>query len=235
MKQITFWSCLLFAAAHTASADVLAQWTFETSLPAFTGASTNGIIPEVGTGSAGGTHASSATVYSTPSGNGSAHSFSANTWALGDYYQFQTSTLGFSGTRISYDQTSSATGPTHFQFSYSTDGSTFTPFVADYTVLTNATSANNSGTGFSTTAWGPTTPQPAFNVSLDLSSITALDNISTAYFRVVDNTASSPSGGTDRIDNFTISATPVSVPEPSVFVLSGLGLAALLGSRKLRR
>ena len=61
-----------------------------------------------------------------PAGNGSAHSFSSNVWAVGDYYQFQVSTLGQSQIGLVFDQTSSSTGPGNFKVQYSTNGTTFT-------------------------------------------------------------------------------------------------------------
>ena len=91
--------------AGVAHADTLADWTFESSIPATSGP----FAAEIGTGAASGHHASTST-YSSPAGNGSAHSFSSNTWAAGDYYQFSTSTLGDSAISLSFDQTSSSTG-----------------------------------------------------------------------------------------------------------------------------
>ncbi|MDB6125108.1 MAG: hypothetical protein JWQ71_4101 [Pedosphaera sp.] len=68
----------------------------------------------------------------------------------------------------------------------------------------------------------------------DLSSITALDNASSIYFRLIDQATTSISGatvgtgGTDRVDNFTVfTVTPV--PEPSTLALLGLGLGGGLG------
>ena len=118
----------------SANAQTIAQWTFETSVPLTAGP----ITPETGTGSASGSHASGVTVYSSPSGNGSTHSYSANTWAINDYWQFSSATAGYSGIQLDWDETSSGTGPRDFVLSYSTDGSTFTPFGSPYTVLANA-------------------------------------------------------------------------------------------------
>ena len=65
-----------------------AQWTFETS--AFTSISNVGtaplstsIAPEVGSGAATGLHASSATVWSAPTGDGSPKGFSADHYGRG--------------------------------------------------------------------------------------------------------------------------------------------------------
>ncbi len=57
-------------------------------------------------------------------------------------------------------------------------------------------------------------------LSRSLSGITALNNQANVYFRLIDLSMTSASGGsvgtggTDRVDNFTISATP----EPATFV-----------------
>lgn len=71
-------SCLCFTASHAAT---IADWTFEThnvpSSPAQTG-TTYTLAADVGAGTAMGSHSSSATTWSSPSGNGSARSFSAN-------------------------------------------------------------------------------------------------------------------------------------------------------------
>src|SRR5271165_4431061 len=108
MKNTILLTSAALAFALSAQAQsTIADWTFETSQPATAGP----FNPEVGAGSATGSHAGAA-VYSTPAGNGSSHSFSANTWAVGDYYQYQVSTVGDSGTiYLSFDQTSSSTGP----------------------------------------------------------------------------------------------------------------------------
>jgi hypothetical protein len=225
MKKVVL---LALAVASTISlrAQTIAQWTFETSIPAGT-ASTLSVSPEVGTGTGSGVHASAATVYSSPSGNGSVHSFSANTWAVGDYWQFQTSTVGFQNIAVSYGQTSSGTGPGRLDFSYSTDGSLFTTFAASLVVQSNA-SPNP--------VWNTTTASSIYSYSFDLSAITSLNNAPTVYFRVTDSSTTSAgggtvaTGGTDRIDNFTIAV----VPEPSsaVLLLGGLGILAI---RRMRR
>lgn len=227
MKTIVVLTAAIAAASLvTARADILGDWTFESSLPATAGP----FSPEVGSGSALGSHVG-ATVYSSPSGNGSTHSFSSTLWAVGDYYQFQVSTLGFSGVTLSFDQTSSSTGPSQFKLSYSTDGSTFTDFTT-YSPLIN---------GAPNTAWTPSTYNSVFTISDDLSAISALNNQATVFFRLVDNGTVSEggnggvvaTGGTDRVDNFVVSAAPV--PEPASLALGLFGGFAWLVALRRKR
>ena len=213
-------TCLaaLLLASPLALADTIANWTFETSQPAGSpgaGAWITNIAAEVGPGVAAGRHAGNAT-YSTPAGNGSAHAFSSTAWASGDFYQFAVNTLGFQSVTVAFDQTGSATGPRDFQFSFSTDGVNFTTVGPTYIVLTNSASANNEGSGKSTSVWSSTgSQQSAYTVTFDLSSTNSLANQPLVYFRltVVDGTAenggSIGSAGTDRVDNFIVSGTPM--------------------------
>jgi hypothetical protein len=213
-------SLIVLAIGTVGRAAVLAQWTFETSVPATAGP----FNPEVGSGQASGSHAGAAT-YSSPAGNGSSRSFSSNTWAVGDYYQFQTSTTGSEDLLVTFDQTSSSTGPRDFQFQYSTNGTTFTNFGSAYSVLANGTP---------NPAWSAGTPQTAYSFSFDLSSITALNNAPAVYFRLSNSSTVSANGGTtastgtDRVDNFTISA----VPEPGSMLFVGLCALTLVRARR---
>jgi hypothetical protein len=214
---------VLFYATSYASAGTISQWTFETSQPATAGP----FSPEVGSGSAVGSHAGAST-YSSPAGNGSSHSFSSNTWAIGDYYQFSVSTTGLAGIGLSFDQTSSNTGPRDFKLQYSNDGSSYTDY-GTYTVLANGGAPNSS--------WNATTYQSAYTFSYDLSSITALDNQANIYFRLVDTSTTSANGGTvgtsgtNRVDNVTVTA----VPEPAAMVLALAGALCMGGCRRVKQ
>jgi len=237
---LTTVSALALTAALQVRADTLAQWTFETSGPSITGTSATfgGIVPETlysgATAAASGTHAGAGTVWSSPSGNGSPHSFSANLWAQGDYFQFTLSPdltdYTYSGIAVSYDQNGSATGPKTFYFAYSTDGSTWNTVGSDY--------ALTSGITWSTGTGGQPTQE-----SFDLSAITALDTASTMYFRIVDDSATTGgainggnvgTAGTDRTDNFTITASGTAIPEPASAALL-TGFAGLLAWNVIRR
>jgi hypothetical protein len=210
------------SAAHLAKADTLADWTFETSVPTTAGP----FSPEIGSGSA--TAVGLGTI-SSPAGNGSTHSFSANTWNVGtSYYQFQVSTLGYNNLSLSYDQASSNTGPGLFNLEYTTDGVNFFTITSGYSVLANA-SPNP--------VWNGTTSSGLYSFSYNLSSIAGLNNESVVDFLIVDagttsaNGGTVASGGTDRVDNVIVTASPV--PEPSTLALCGLG--AVGGLLSLRR
>jgi hypothetical protein len=225
MSKQLFVASLIVFAGSPAHAAVIATWTFETSQPAQDNTATLGpISPEIGAGVAAAVHVSSATDYSTPAGNGSSHSFNSNTWAVGDHYQFQVSTAGLSGIFFEFDQTRSATGPGTWDFQYSTDGTAFTTFLNDYTVLENAPAWSSAGAR-----------QSAYTFSLDLSGVPALNNDSSVFFRITAASAPSSSVGTARVDNVSISsADPIAVvPEPSTLAL--FSLATLGGAGLLRR
>ena len=183
----------------------IAKWNYEalgtlsTSGTVYTGAAAT-----VGVNAAGssmkGNHASAASSWTNAGGSGSATSLSGNTWAVGDYYQFQASTYGFSSVYVSLDQTGSNTGPRDFQFSYSTDGTTFTNVGVVY-ALSNAN------------AWSSTIYKPEHTRSFDLSAIPGIAGQPMVYFRVTNTSTVSISnaivgtGGTSRVDNFSVSGT----------------------------
>jgi hypothetical protein len=170
-------------------------------------------------------HASASTVYSTPAGNGSTKALSSNNWATGDYYQFSTSTTGSTDVQIEFDQVSSGTGPQNFKVQYSTDGG------ATFNDLTGGTYAIAPSTVFFSAATPLTTSPPRY--LFDLGG--AIDNLTTAVVRLVDTTSPSGSGGTDRVDNFTIGTNlpaPTAAPEPGSIALLGFGVAGMLIRRK---
>ncbi|RAR69334.1 YDG domain-containing protein, partial [Flavobacterium aciduliphilum] len=181
----------------------LAKWTFEGVTTTNTSASANvslgSAIADQGLQTSGSlfsaTHASASTVWSNPAGNGTAKSVTCTNWASGDYYQFKVNTSNYHDIAIAFDQTGSNTGPSTFKIQYSTNGTSFTDFGSNYAVTNDS--------------WSNSVYKSASYKSFDLSAITAINNKSTVYFRIVNvnTTAISGtfgSGGTNRIDNFAV-------------------------------
>lgn len=223
-------SCVFAGCAFPAGAAVLSAWDFETNTPADSTNSTTSpsVVAESGVFTTGfttvGVHTSAATDWSTPAGNGSANSFSVNTWAVSDYFQFASASTGYAGITVSFDQTGSNTGPRDFKLQYSTDGSTFTDF-STYSLPGPVSVGWNA-----TTAVVPASTSFAF----DLSGLTVLDNDASIFFRIMNTTTTSinagtvATGGTGRIDNLVVAT----IPEPASAVLGAFGLLALLRRRR---
>lgn len=210
---------------NLASAVTIAQWTVDPTPPAdATGAVGPSVAAAIGTGTLNGAHASATTAWSTPVGPGSADSYSATAWAVGDYFQFTSSTTGYNDIKVSFDAMGSNTGPRDFKIAYSTDGINFTDF-GTYQLI-NASWM--SAVSFVNPA--------AAHFEFDLSAITALDNSASATFRLIQtgttsiNAGTVASGGTSRVDNVTISGTLV--PEPATLALAGFGLIGCVAVRR---
>ena len=122
------------------AAFAIAQWTFESPNTPLditdTAIYPNSIAPAIGAGNASSVHGARPPIGAIRVGNGSGKSFSSNNWAVDDYYQFSTSTLGYTSISVSWDQTRSSTGPSQFKIAYSTDGTTFTDFGTHYSITT---------------------------------------------------------------------------------------------------
>lgn len=204
----------LFAAAGIASAanaDVLANWTFEVSVPADAGphAAEAGIYG----GDATGFHVSQATVYSNPVGNGSLESFSSNNWTENDWYQFTTSTIGYQDITFGWSQTRSSTGPGDFRVQFSNDGVNFSDLM-NYTIdaITWSSVSFNPDSVF-----GP------------IALPAAADNQGIIYVRLTSNVTTA-SAGTNRVDDIIISGTLI--PAPGALAL--VALSGLVAARRRR-
>jgi hypothetical protein len=214
--------CFVLQALPSVMASTLADWTFESSRPTAgrpPGVWLTNISAELGTGTASAWHSSSA-VHSSFPGNGSISGFGVtNGWSVGDFFQFTVSTVGWQSIQISYDQSGSSGGPGTFFLEYSTDGNSFAKFGSDYSVKTGN--------------WSSSVASTTNSYSFDLSSVASLNNQTTVYLRIVDNSNIAINGSTvstfgytdNRLDNVIIGATVV--PEPSFASLGVLG--ALIG------
>src|SRR5215467_3252974 len=121
MKKTAYFVILSLALATSTQAATIASWGFEVNVPS----SITGLAPDIGSGSASGVHVSGLTSFTVPVGNGSAHSLSADNWAIGDYWQFHVSTLGFQNIQLRFDQAASGLGATNFNLLVSTNGINF--------------------------------------------------------------------------------------------------------------
>lgn len=220
MKKHVLSAVIALAVAPLSLAQTIALWTYETSGSSIAGSGSifSGILAETGIGQASSVHADALTVWSSPVGNGSLESFSSDHWAIGDYYEFQTTTVGFQDIFVSWDQTRSGTGPTTWDFAYSLDGLNFTLALDNYTLPD--------------ISWSSGSPDATLTTSfaVDLNSVAALEDAPAVYFRLIADSAPGGTGGTSRNDNFLVGVGPI--PEPSTYALGLLGVATLFFLRR---
>ncbi|MFZ4678806.1 MAG: beta strand repeat-containing protein, partial [Flavobacterium sp.] len=189
----------------------ISKWTFDAITTTGSGSNvavTGSAVADQGLQTSGSlfsaNHASTSTVWSNPSGNGSAKSVSSTFWAVGDYWQFKLNTSNYHNLAIAVDQTGSSTGPSTFKVQYSTNGTSYTDLPGGTYTL-------------DATGWSTTNYRSAAVRSFDLSSITALNNKSAVYIRLVDANTTSigngtvATGGTSRVDNFVITGIACNV------------------------
>lgn len=224
-----FLSCILYTGINAQT--VIARWNFEAldfSAAAGTSftVSTGDVVADSGalvTGSVfSALHAAATSTWSTPAGNGSSNCASGNGWAADDYWQFKVSTTGYNSITIVWDQMGSNTGPKTFKVQYSTDGNSFTDAPGGPYDL-----ANDS--------WSAGTYKPVSTRTLDLSSITALNNQPFIYIRFTLNTGSTSinggtisSTGTSRIDNVYIGGLAIAPLTLNSFTASAINNKAQL-------
>jgi hypothetical protein len=199
-------ACAALVGGESRGQTTLARWTFETSVPTTGGP----LAPEQGTGSAS---SNTGGAFSNPAGWGSTESWSSNNWNDGEYFQFQTSSTNLQGITVSWQQVGSNTGPRDFELAYSTDGTNFTAASPGYAVVLSN--------------WNATLTPIEHQYSYNLSTVPALNNQATLYFRLrMVGTVSVgggvvASGGTSRVDNFTIVASAPFGPPPVIGPIVG--------------
>jgi len=134
----------------------------------------------------------------------------------GNWFQFNVSTLGFENLVVTYAGRTTGTGLRTLAWSYSVDGDSFTHFTTvDHVEL------------FGSANYGL--------VTLDLSSITAMNNQSQISLRgtlsALEGQTAPTAAGNTRFDNVQFTAT--AIPEPSTYAAL-LGVV-VLGAVALRR
>jgi hypothetical protein len=191
--------------------DVNDIWSFDSISPANTGSIPTGAPFTSNEGAGGGAtafHASTATVWSTPVGNGTAKSLSSTAWAAGDFYEFDTTNSGNSNFGFQFDQISSSTGPRDFKVQYSVNGGGYTDLPGGAYSIQNNTGLGGSLTLPTWSSAGAVAPVGLDTYTFDLRSITALNTATTLSLRLTALTpvaaalgSTFASTGTDRIDN----------------------------------
>jgi hypothetical protein len=214
MKKLWLLFLIIFCVSHISyTQTTLSSWGFENVtlynapyiVPVITEGSSladDGILI---TGSAfDGYHPYYSTVWSTPVGNGSSKSLSSNYWSIGNWYVFLFRTTGYQNINITWDQTGNENGPRDFKVQYSIDGS----------IYTDAT-GTNSTYSLTNDSWVSSTYNLNSTRSLDLSSITSLNNQNLIYIKFTCTSSTAINGGTigttgtSSIDNFRVSVTPL--------------------------
>jgi hypothetical protein len=119
-------------------------------------------------------------------------------------------TTGYGDIKISWAQRGTSSGFTSRAFAYSTDGgSVFTP--VSYT----------GDTGVLSSTFGL--------VSIDLSAVSAIDNLPSVIFQVTLDGATTANGN-NRFDNMLFEGT--AIPEPTTLALGGLALLGVVAARR---
>lgn len=226
MKPNATTVCAIAALAMTASAanaTLIADWRFNRSITPVT----QGMYSWLGES---GAYSSaflistfdSNTTFSTPTGNGSAYSLSADRWSTGDYAEIGVYGLpiGQHSFQLTWDQTRTSGGPSDFRVDLAdSNGFVTTLPNSDYNVI----QAGALLTG--TTVWSNPGVQTEFTRTINFNAnIVSAGNL---YIRFVA-TGLNLGNGAARFDN--ISLTSSTVPAPGALAL--LGLAGLAGRRR---
>ena len=171
-----------------------------------------------------------------PTNNGGGGQGQSNGWnsAAPQYTQggqFGVSTADYQNILVSFDWLTTTQGVRDLMPRYTIDGSTWTNFYASSLEMVS-TDVNKNFDTFTLdfTGVAGVDNNPNFAVQL----VSAYDPTTGTYSAASGHTALNNSSGNWRFDNITFSGTPITVPEPSLFILLGIGAICLAG-HSLRR
>ena len=165
--------------------------------------------------------------------------------------QFVTSTAGFNNIQVSFDWSPTNQGEAKLQLQYTLNGSTYLNVPANLFTATGGATASTNTTSANTVMGGYllATSSTAYmnGITANLSGIAGAGNDPNFGIRLVSastgaddtnpaGTALNNTSGNWRFDAVTVSgAAMTGVPEPSTFVMAGLGLGGLLMFARRRK
>jgi hypothetical protein len=169
---------------------LMAQWTFDQAPPP----SATTPAPSTANVAASASESGVNGIQLQPTGSHSGNAWSGTGWSQtatpGPYYEFDVSTVAYTGISLSFWSSRPNTGPASVSVQYSTDGTNFTPFNI-YPVSTSVT-----------------------QTAIDLSSVTLLDNNPNSKFRIYGINATGASGSL-RIDDVTFTGCQPATATPT--------------------
>lgn len=250
--------CIFAALVPAASAQIIAQWTFNSVAPDAS-SGTGSFLPSTGSGTASVVGALTAS-FAAGSPRDAASDNSA--WSLTGWpaqsvgsgtagAQFMASTAGFTGTiQVSFDLRQTTTASERFQLQATADGVNFAN-VSGGTASFGAV-GNNTATAFDTSGLfvnAVATSSQAFVQSVTYTFLagSAFEDNANFGFRLVSvfedgvydaagAAANYGTTGTLRLDMVTVSAASAAVPEPSTSaIFMGMGALAAVMFRRSRQ
>src|SRR5437763_805719 len=219
MKRLLF-SLALSITAASAYAEIIAQWTFNSS-PPDSDKSTGTITPTLGIGSAALLNGITAT-FSDGSANDPAPSTDDSGWQMTHYppqgtsnktagVQFNVSTVGYSNIVVRWDHRVTSTASKYFRLQFSSDGgNTFTDYPSPVIAQTASSTASYYEAQTNSLAAFPAVndnPNFAFRIVSEWES-TALGTTNDGY-AVLSATSGYSTAGNVRFDFVTITGMPL--------------------------
>lgn len=172
-----------------------AEWTFEPDpLPQeIRGREAGPFKPATGAGALSGSHKSEDSKWSSPAGNGSKSSLSADTWSSGDFFVLKVSTANRRNIVLSWDQTRSDYAPPTFALSYRLPGEPAKELVSYEVPVVR---------------WSMSQPSENSSFVADLTGCKEISDREEIEFLIMPKSQSKSPNGTTRIDNVRVWGVP---------------------------